>query len=267
MTPTSLALGTTLAATAFIVSLPGAFAAPMTFTLDPAAAVAGADGTFTATNSTVADYVTINVTGAGSFTESGLINLSAFTNKGASAALPGLDQTYALYVQFIATGTQGSGSVVPAANSTITGTFSLLNFSLIAASGKPTFTATAEGAAVSGLSNAVTVATGSLISGTSTLTNTNLAGLSAAANALITFNPVAPGFFVAPDATMGLDFFTSVNNTGSVLTASGASELVIDGGGGNATLQGLALPVSEPASFLVLGAGLLGLSIIGTRRS
>jgi hypothetical protein len=245
-----------------MASVSGAMAVP--FTWDPSAVVPGADGAFTATNGTVADYATVNVSPGGAFTESGLINFAQFTNNGTSLALPGLNQNYALYVDFNATGTQNSGSVLPGTNGTITGTFSSLTYSLIAAAGKPTFSASTGGPAVAGVSNGVTVATGSLISGTSAITDTDLAGLSAAANVLTTFTPTNSSFFLAPTSTLGLQFFTSVNNTGSVLAASG-SELVINGGGGNATLQQTAVP--EPASMAVLGAGLLGLGMVRRRKA
>ena len=122
------------------------------FTWNPSAAVPGADGSFTADNINLGDYATINVTSSGSFTENGLINLTQFTSGGTPVTLPGLGNTYTLYASFNATGTQASGTVTPTPGSTIDGTFNSLSYTLIAAAGKPTFTATATGgASVAGL--------------------------------------------------------------------------------------------------------------------
>jgi hypothetical protein len=101
---------------------------------------------------------------SGAFTENDLINLSNFKLNNTAALPPGtgLDHTYALYVQFNAAGMLNSSSLAPAAGSTNSGTFSSLTYSLIAASGTPTFSASTAGGSVSSLTGAVTLATGSL---------------------------------------------------------------------------------------------------------
>lgn len=245
------------------------------FTWNPSAAVSGADGSFTADNATVADYANVVVTpsatgGAATFTENGLVNFSQFLNGGTPVSLPGLDSTYAIYLAFSGTGTQTSPGVSPTPGTTITGAFDTLNYTLFAASGKPTFNASAgTQASVSGLGTPVTIANGSLLSGTTALTNGG-SGLSASATTQETLNVVNSGFFTSPPpSTVSIQLNVAFTNTGSVLTTSGGNELVIDGGGGNATISASPIPpppVPEPASFAVLGAGLLGLVMARRQR-
>ena len=239
------------------------------FTWNPSAAVPGAGGSFTADNITVQDYATVNVDAAGNFTENGLINLSTFNNGGTPVNVAGLDSTFAIYAQFTGTGTQGAGNVTPSNGTSITGQFNSLNYTLFAAQGTPTFSSTAGGASVSGLSNAVTLANGSLVTGTTALTRDQFGGLSATATTINSLNVVDSNFFVSPGSTFSLGFDVAFTNTGSVLSTPSANELVINGGGGNATVTASSSPpppVPEPASFAVLGAGLIGLAMARRQR-
>ena len=237
------------------------------FTWNPSAVVAGADGSFTADNVTVQDYAALSVAPSGAFTERGLINLSTFSDGGARAVLPGLDRIYTLYAAYTATGQQDAGTVTPGANLQVLGTLSSFDYTIYAAPGRPTFTASASGVSVSGLGTPVAVAAGGLLSGRTTLVEDASGGLSQVTTAVDTFGVLDPSFGLAPGGASALS--VAFTNTGSVLTPASSQELVINGGGGDATLEAISLPpapVPEPISAAVLGGALISLAVAALRR-
>ena len=158
-----------------------ASAAPVSFTWNPNA-IPGITTTdpqqFTADDITTAAYGSIVLGGAGpgTFTASGIVNLSAFTLNGADALPPGstlgagnsalFGTGYVLYATYQASGTTTATSL-PTTTSTITSPITSFNYQLFLApansSAAPTFVGSAAGASVSGIGTAVELATGSEI--------------------------------------------------------------------------------------------------------
>jgi len=247
-------------------------AAPIDVTWNPSA-VPGLStaGAFTFDNVILNSYAAIDITGGGTaFSEQGFIDLAGFTNNNVftqipTAGYPGSATPYSLYISFTATGTQTPG--IPS-----TGTFSTLNYSLLAAPGATTFSANASGIFAATGAVPFTLATGTLNGpGSVSLTGTPPDNLLPAANVLATFVPNAAfaGFFVNPNASQVLDLSAAFTNTGSVITQiplGGTNfRLSLNGGGGNATFSVSNVP--EPDTYGMLLAGLGLFAFIARRKS
>jgi hypothetical protein len=263
-----------------------AFAGPagITLTWNPSAVAVTGDGSYSFNNINTADYgnITLGATStvggvtSTAFTEAGLLALNTFTLNGANANTTNYNRSgangYIEFVQFSGAGSILGTTLNPGLGTVSAGQIDSLTFTVYAAAanGTPTFGVDAAGnATLTGVSPWVTLATGSLAGqGTTTLANTVGIGLSAGANFFASFIPdataQADGFFVSPIAFANINLLSSTTNTGSVLTPiNGGQELIINGGGGNATFA--AIP--EPASIFALGIGLLGLGFVGRRQA
>lgn len=230
-----------------------AMAAPIQFTWNPNGSTPPLGGSqFTANNMIVSDFSTIHFQPGGAFTEQGILPVSNFQNGGSFVTAPGLNSAYGLYFAFNATGTINNGS----------GSFNTLTYTLM---GDPGYTNGALSATPSGVSFAngnagdVTLASGSLLSSAVTINAQGIPG--ASSTETFVQAPGQSGFFVAP-TSIALNLSNAFTNDANVISGSLASgTLLINGGGGNATFQ-----VPEPASFAVLGAGLLGLAMARRKR-
>ena len=260
---------TLLAATAMIAFSTGAQAAGVDFTWDPAGA--GLNGTsFSADNILVSDFARIVLTGAvpggTSFFEEGYFEVTAFQNDGSTFTPTGLGSDYSLFVQFSGTGIQNSNNF----NSNSFGSFTSLSYTVYGVNGNVDFSATADGVNIIGGAGAVALASGTLVPGGDNATGiaaNNSGPFSVFASVETTFdiNAAAQDFFLAPPDYSFLRLFSSFTNERNVLsigsTGGGTNNaLVINGGGGNATLA-----VPEPAALGLLGMGLAAVGF-GRRR-
>jgi hypothetical protein len=114
-----------------------------------------------------------------------------------------------------------------------------------------------------GVSNDVVLATGSLLS--ASLAFNPVTG-TRSAHYLTTFQPVATeaSFVAGPGFGVNLDIALSTPATDFQVIPVDAMT-VLDVGGANGTATGTAQLVPEPATIALLGAGLLGLTILRRR--
>jgi len=268
-------LKTSLLGAAAAVSF-GAFAAsanatPLSFTWDPSVVTGVAGEAFTANNITVADFAYATIQANGSFTESGVLEVTEFQNGVFPVNTPGLLQSggYGMYFTFNATGTIGNWNPAAPGGTGYVGSINTASFNMLIdptnndsiANSGTTYSLTDP------TSNDKSLASGSETNGLNQVTlNSGIPG----ANSTQTFNPNSTysSFFVSPVATAYLalvieDSFTNTPGV-SVVTplGGGVTQVAINGGGGNADFA-----VPEPATLSIFGAALVGLGFAKRRKA
>jgi hypothetical protein len=245
------------------------------FTWDPSS-IAGTPATatqFTADTINYTDYANATINNAtGAFSESGVLDVTTFTNKGVPTAGPQL-QGYGIYFTYSASGTGSFDSSGNYTGSISSATFNMYidpnNKDTISNSGSVGPHTLTDGGATD-----VLLATGGLTNGPNPNQVTIKSGIpNASANT--SFDALVASFFVDPTAAdyLLLNIVQSSTFTNSVPTENvaacdigggpGSGTCVdIHGGDGDATFA-----VPEPATLSIFGAALVGLGFAKRRKN
>ena len=265
----SLLLGSAAVAAVLAISVgPASALTAVTATLNPSAAGLSTQGPFTANNYTVSDFavatIAAPIAGVATFIETGTLQLESFKLGSATlaAATTGLRNgtgaaSYGLYVTFTAT-----GKLTTLSPGVQVGTFDTVMYSFIGDPGNHD-TVTPLGLTDVG-GNDIVLATGVLAAPGLGPNQVSLIFGIPTADALVTLTPVGPGiafFALPPGLGFQEDSFTNTASVTTITVVAGVTTVTIDGGGGNGTFAA----VPEPASMMLLGAGLVGVGLVRRR--
>ena len=251
---------------AVVAASSGAAQALPQFTFTPSAAGLGGTSatSFTADNIQISDYSTITLTntatpGVQTFTDNGTLSVSNFMLGSGAALTPvGLNSTYGLYFNFMATGTQ---TVTSPGNAS--GTISQINFTLNGYNRNPNDSITYLPGNTTPLDGSTAVTPIELAAGTGTGYVADLGGSpSATASTTFTVYPPALGFFASPTPFYNMALAAFINTGSELLQTNDPNLIVINAGGGTVNFATQSTPVPEPRSLMLLGAGLAAVGLI-----
>ncbi len=232
------------------------------FTLDPSAV--GLNGTsFTADNVLISDYSTVRFDGAGGFTDSGFLSVSAAQLGGTTFTPTGLNSTYGLYFAFNGSGTTSLGD--PSMTNT-SGSFTNLDFQLYGYNGTASFGFNGANDPTTTAPMDKLLASGSLVPGTgSVATLVSGSKFVPTAAATLTFQTAAGsnGFFADPQPFYDLAFAAFTNTTSQVTPFVGGFRIEQGGGAFNFASTP---PIPEPETYALMLAGLAAVGFVARRR-
>lgn len=232
------------------------------FSLAPGAI--GLNGaSFTGDNVLISDYSTIRLDGAGGFTDSGFLSVSAIQLGGNTFTPTGLNSTYGLYFAFSGAGTTSLGN--PSTTNT-SGNFSSLDFTLYGYNGTASFGFDASNNPTTTAPTTTVLATGSLVPGTGSVSTMVGAGkFVPTAAATLTFQTAAASnaFFSDPTPFYDLAFAAFTNTTSQVTPFVGGFRIEQGGGAFNFAATP---PIPEPETYALMLAGLAAVGFVARRR-
>ena len=254
----ALVVGFTIANVSAAIALPQ-------FTWNPAAV--GLNGTsFIADNLVVTDFSTVVLTPFGTganFTDKGTLGVVGLQIGSSPVNGTGLNSAsgFGLYFNFTATGFQNT----PTFTTGTSGAFQTLSFSLFGYNDTGPVSYLPSDVTPTGVSGQILLATGNLIAG-SVGENTLFGVAIPNAQAALTFAPTPAGlpFFVNPSPFYNVALAAFTNTLSQVAVAPGGASFVISNGGG--AVNFLRVPVPEPGSLALLGAGLVSFGLVRLKR-